>query len=241
VASRANYDLAQAVRDQAAGNVDKTKAQIGQKTIVAPFAGRLGIRKVDVGQYVAAGAALVSLQQLDPIYIDFQTPEQNYANLAVGLEVEATVDAFAGATFHGKISNIDARVDRDTRSILVRAEFANADKKLMPGMFAHVDFDSGHPAKIVTAPRTSVAFSLYGDSVFVVTPDDPVKGFEGPLHVERRIVKVGATRDDRVVLLDGVAPGEKVVTEGQIKLQPNAPVRIDPDKSMKPQAVRPLQ
>jgi RND family efflux transporter MFP subunit len=229
------------VRDQAGGNVDKTRAQIGQKTIVAPFSGRLGIRKVDVGQYVAAGAALVSLQQLDPIYLDFQTPEQNYADLAVGQVVAAQIDALAGATFKGKVSNIDARVDHDTRSVLVRAEFANPDKKILPGMFAHVEFSAGTVKRIVTAPRTAVAFSLYGDTVFVVTPDDAAKGFDGPLHVERRVVKVGAARDDRIVLLDGVAPGEQVVTEGQIKLQPKAPVKIDPDKSMKPQAVRPLQ
>lgn len=241
VGAKANFDLAQAVRDQAAGAEDRTRALIGQKTIVAPFAGRLGIRKVDVGQYVAAGAPMVSLQQLDPIYLDFQVPEQNYAHLAAGQDVVADVDAFAGKTFHGKISNIDARVDAATRSVLVRAEFANPDKKLMPGMFGHVDFATGEAAKAVTAPRTAVAFSLYGDSVFVVVPDDAAKGFDGPLHVERRTVKVGDAREDRIILLEGVKPGEKVVAEGQIKLQPNAPVKIDADRPMKPQAVRPRQ
>jgi membrane fusion protein (multidrug efflux system) len=184
---------------------------------------------------------MVSLQQLDPIYLDFQVPEQDYGHLATGQEVLARVDAFAGKTFHGKISNIDARVDAATRSVLVRAEIANPDKRLMPGMFGHVDFATGEVAKAVTAPRTAVAFSLYGDSVFVVVPDDPAKGFDGPLHVERRAVKVGGAREDRIVLLEGVAPGEKVVAEGQIKLQPNAPVKIDPDKPMKPQAVRPRE
>jgi membrane fusion protein (multidrug efflux system) len=241
VAARANYDLAQAVRDQAAGAEDKTRALIGQKTIRAPFSGRLGIRKVDLGQYVAAGASMVSLQQLDPIYLDFQVPEQNVASLAPGQDVVATIDAFAGKSFHGKISNIDARVDPGTRSILVRAEFANSDKTILPGMFGHVDFPAGKPIQAVTAPRTSVAFSLYGDSVFVVVPDDAAKGFDGPLHIERRAVKAGDAREDRIVLLQGVAPGDKVVAEGQIKLQPGAAVKIDPSDSMKPQAVRPRQ
>ncbi|WP_374547799.1 efflux RND transporter periplasmic adaptor subunit, partial [Rhodoblastus sp.] len=241
VAARANYDLAQALRDQAAGAEDKTRALIGQKTVTAPFAGRVGIRKIDLGQYVAAGAAMVSLQQLDPIYLDFQVPEQNYAHLAVGQAVVADIDALAGKTFQGKISNVDARIDANTRSILVRAEFANPDKKILPGMFGHVAFAAGEPAKAVTAPRTAVTYSLYGDSVYVVVADDPAKGFDGPLHVVRRSVKIGDTRDDRVVLLDGVAPGEKVVAEGQIKLQPNAPVKIDPDKSMKAQPVRPRE
>ena len=241
VASRSNFDLAQATRDNAAGALDRTRALIGQKNIVAPFAGRLGIRKIDVGQYVAAGAALVSLQQLDPIFLDFQTPEQNFAALAIGGEVSAKVDALGGAAFKGKIGNFDARVDRDTRTILVRAEIANPDKKIMPGMFANVAIDSGAPEKIVTAPRTAVAYSLYGDSVFVVKPDDAAKGFDGPLHVERRHVRVGETREDRVVLLDGVAAGEKIVTQGQIKLQPNSAVRIESDVALQPQAVRPLQ
>jgi membrane fusion protein (multidrug efflux system) len=241
VAAKSNFDLAQAVRDQAAGAEDRTRALIGQKTIAAPFAGRLGIRKVDLGQYVAAGAAMVSLQQLDPIYLDFQVPEQYVANLALGQQVEAAVDAFAGKSFIGKISNIDARVDPNTRSILARAEFANPGKTILPGMFGHVDFPAGKPVMAVTAPRTSVAFSLYGDSVFVVVPSDPAKGFDGPLQVERRPVKTGEAQGDRIVLLQGVASGEKIVSEGQIKLQPNAAVKIDPDKSLKPQPVRPRQ
>jgi membrane fusion protein (multidrug efflux system) len=241
IASKSNFDLANAVRDQAAGALDRTRALIGQKTILAPFAGRLGIRKVDVGQYVAAGAPLVSLQQLDPIYLDFQVPEQNYAALSLGGKVSARVDALGGGEFTGKISNFDARVDRDTRTILVRAAIANPDKKIMPGMFANVTLDAGAPQKIVTAPRTAIAFSLYGDSVFVVQPDDAEKGFKGPLHVERRNVRVGESREDRVVLREGVAAGDKIVSQGQIKLQPNAAVRIETDVALQPQPVRPLQ
>jgi membrane fusion protein (multidrug efflux system) len=241
VASRSNFDLAQAVRDQAAGALDRTRALIAQKNIHAPFAGRLGIRKVDVGQYVAAGAALVSLQQLDPIFIDFQTPEQNYANLSVGEKVDVRVDGLKGAVFTGKISNLDARIDRETRNILVRAQIANPDKKILPGMYGDVTVEAGAPQKLVTAPRTAIAFSLYGDSVFVVLPDDAAKGYDGPLHIERRFVRIGESRADRVALLDGVKLGEKMVTQGQIKLQPNAPVRIEADTAMQPAAVRPTQ
>jgi membrane fusion protein (multidrug efflux system) len=240
VSARSNFDLAQAVRDQTAGSVEKTRTLIAQKTLVAPFSGRLGIRKVDVGQYVAAGAPMVSLQQLDPIYLDFPVPEQNFSDLAIGQQVSMQLDSFPGKHFVGRISNIDARVDPATRAILVRADFANPDKKILPGMFGHVDFSAGKPARVVTAPRTSVDYSLYGDSVYVVVPDDKAKGFDGPLHVERRAVRIGDTQGDRVVILSGVAPGDKIVTEGQIKLQPGAPVRIESGATMTPPAVRPL-
>jgi membrane fusion protein (multidrug efflux system) len=241
VATKSNFDLAQAQRDNALGTLERIRALIAQKNIVAPFAGRLGIRKVDVGQYVAAGAAIVSLQQLDPIYLDFQTSEQDYAALALGQVLAAKVDALGGAGFSGKIKNIDARVDRDTRTVLVRAEVANADKKILPGMFANVTVDAGSPRNIVTAPRTAIAYSLYGDSVYVVQPDDAGKGFDGPVHAERRIVRIGETRGERVVLLDGVVAGDRIVTQGQIKLQPNAPVRIVTDMALQPAATRPLQ
>ncbi len=240
VAARSNFDLAQAVRDQAAGAEDKTRALIAQKTLVAPFSGRLGIRKVDVGQYVGAGAPMVSLQRLDPIFLDFPVPEQNFSDLAIGQPVSARLDAFPGTDFQGRISNIDARVDPATRAVLARAEFANPDKKIMPGMFGHVDFSTGKPAPVVTAPRTSVDYSLYGDSVYVVAPDDKAKGFDGSLHVERRAVTAGDTQGDRVVILSGVAPGERIVTEGQIKLQPGAAVRIESDAAMTPPAARSL-
>lgn len=241
VAARANFDLAQAARDKAQGELDRTTALIAQKNIVAPFAGRLGIRKVDVGQYVAPGTALVSLQQLDPIFLDFQTPEQNYRALSTGEVVSAGVDALGGKVFTGKIVHIDTRIDAATRSVLTRAEIANPNKKILPGMFANVTVEAGAPQMVVTAPRTSVDYSLYGDSVYVVRPDDAKKGFDGPLHVERRFVRVGETRQDRAALLEGVEPGDRIVTQGQIKLLPNASVRIDNEQALQSPAVRPLE
>src|SRR6202042_848403 len=134
--AKAQVDTAVAARDSAAATVERTRAVIAQKAIVAPFAGRLGISKVDVGQFLSVGTSLVTLQQLDPIYVDFQSPEQSLSSLAVGQETALTLDAFPGQTFEGKIHAIDARVSQDTRNVLVRAEFANPDHKLLPGMFA---------------------------------------------------------------------------------------------------------
>jgi membrane fusion protein, multidrug efflux system len=233
--AKAQVDTALATRDSAAASVERTKAIIAQKTIVAPFAGRLGITKVDIGQYVAVGFSMVTLQQLDPIYVDFSTPEQSLKTLALGQEARLTVDAFPNQTFTGKVGAIDARVSQDTRNVLVRAEFANPDHKLLPGMFAQVDVASGEPREVLTLPRTAIVYSLYGDNVFVVKPAPPKEGEaqaapadkKDNLIVERRFVRVGATKGERVAILDGVQEGELVVTSGQIKLQPNFPVSID--------------
>jgi len=232
--AKAQFDAAQATRDTAAAAVEHTRAIIAQKTIVAPFAGRLGIRKADIGQYVAVGFSLVTLQQLDPIYVDFSTPEQSLRTLAVGQETRLTVDALPGKTFVGKVSAIDARVSQDSRNILVRAVFDNPDRQLLPGMFAQVEVDSGSPEEVLTAPRTAIVYSLYGDNVFVVKPA-PAKAGEAQaasaekdnLIVERRFVRVGAARGERVAIREGLEPGDLVVTSGQIKLQPNFPVTID--------------
>jgi membrane fusion protein, multidrug efflux system len=202
---------------------------------MAPFAGRLGIRKVDIGQFLSVGTSIVTLQQLDPIYVDFQSPEQSLRTLAVGQQTNMTLDAFPDKIFTGKIAAIDARVSQDTRNILVRAEFANADHKLLPGMFANVEVTTGSPVDVLTLPRTAIVFSLYGDNIFVVKPAPPKAGeaqaatndAKPNLIVERRFVRVGEARGERVAIDEGVSPGELVVTSGQIKLQPNSPVVVD--------------
>ncbi|MCW2274538.1 membrane fusion protein (multidrug efflux system) [Rhodoblastus acidophilus] len=241
VAAQANLDAAIAARDTAAAAVERAKVIIAQKTILAPFAGRIGIRKVDVGQYVAAGAPLVTLQQLDPIYIDFAAPEQFFSDLAIGQSVTAQVDLLGGLKVTGKIVNLDARVDRETRTLLVRAEMANPDKKVLPGMFGNVEVEAGKPHDVVSVPRTAIAYSLYGDSVYVVVPEDAQKGLDGPLRAERRFVRLGDTRGERVAISEGVKPGDKVVSQGQIKLQPNAPVTIEANSGLPPQKPLPLQ
>ncbi len=242
---QSSVDTAIATRDSAAASVERTQAIIAQKAIKAPFAGRLGLRNVDLGQYVAVGTSLVTLQQLDPIYADFPVPEEALSTLAAGQEVNMTVDAIPGSSFMGKIQAIDARVSAESRNVTARAEFANPDRKLLPGMFANLTVTTGQSAEVLTLPRTAIVYSLYGDNVFVVTPApqggaQPAtidkggaqaaavgKGPATSLIVERRFVRVGAVRGERVALVEGVRAGERVVTAGQIKLQANMPVTID--------------
>lgn len=234
VTSEANLDTARAKQETAQAAVKRIGAVIAQKAIAAPFSGRVGIRKVEKGQYVSAGMALVSLQALDPIRADFPMPEQHIGKLSVGQPVELTVDAFPGRIFKGEIQSLDARVAQDTRTLLVRAILPNKERKLLPGMFANVLVLVGEPADVVTVPRTAVTYSLYGDSVYVVKPAPtdakeaaPTANAEPALIAERRFVKTGQVRDDRVAVTSGLAAGDQVVTTGQIKLNPGAAIRID--------------
>ena len=165
---QSNVDAALAARDEAAATVLHTRAIIAQKAIKAPFSGRLGLRNVDLGQYVAVGTSLVTLQQLDPIYADFPVPEGALSTLAAGQGVSMTVDAIPGRNFTGKIEAIDARVSADSRNVIARAAFANPDRKLLPGMFANLTATTGEPAAVLTLPRTAIVYSLYGDNIFVV-------------------------------------------------------------------------
>ena len=232
---QSSVDAAIAARDSAAATVERTRAVIAQKAIRAPFAGRLGLRNVDIGQYVAVGTSLVTLQQLDPIYADFPVPEEALRSLAVGQAVSMTVDAIPGRSFEGKIEAIDARVSAESRNVTARAVFANPDRKLLPGMFANLTVTTGEPASVLTVPRTAIVYSLYGDNVFVVRAaphareQGGVSDNGGPsgLIVERRFVRVGPARGERIAINEGLRPGERVVTAGQIKLQAYMPVTLD--------------
>ena len=247
--SKATVDQAQATRDTAAATVDRAKAIIAQKAITAPFSGRLGIRKVDLGQYVSPGTPLVTLTQLDPIYVDFPVPEQTLTSIKVGQPVEIRVDG-QSKSFDGKVATIDARVSQDTRSILVRAEVGNPDRTLYPGMFANVAVLSGDAREVVTLPKTAVSYSLYGDSAFVVA-QAPAEAAAGSAQaaepgkeqfvVQQRFLRTGETRGDRIAVLDGMKAGDRVVSEGQIKLQPNARVVIAPEGGLQPRSPLPRQ
>ena len=245
--AKANFNSAEAARDSAAAQVERIRAVIAQKNIAAPFAGRLGLRKMDLGQYVSPGTSLITLQQLDPIYVDFPVPEKWLDVLKPGQAIDVTVDSFPGRTFSGQIANIDARVSADSRNVLVRGEFDNKEKQLLPGMFANVNVNAGQAENVVTVPRTAITYSLYGDSVFVVVPAEPAGGgaqaasSDVPLKAERRFVRVGETRDDRVAVLEGVKAGERVVSAGQLKLAPDARVRVDPDAKLTAPANRPKE
>ncbi len=244
VTSEANVDTARAKRDTAQAAVNRIEAVIAQKSIKSPVSGRLGIRKVERGQYVSPGMTLVTVQQLDPIRADFPMPEQAIGKLRVGQQIEIGVDAYPDKVFKGTIESLDARVAQDTRTLLVRGSLPNPERKLLPGMFANVTVLVGNPHQVVTVPRTAVSYSLYGDSLYLVkaaTPpagDDDAKAGqakaaaasatgERKLVAERRFIKVGQSRDDRVAIIDGVAAGEEVVTTGQLKLNPGAAIRID--------------
>jgi len=229
-APKSAYDAALARRDSAAAAVARTKALIAQKAIATPFAGRLGIRRVEVGQYVSPGTALVSLQQLDPINVDFPMPERHVATLAPGQAVEVKVDAYPGAVFRGKVRSIDARVSAETRNLLVRAEIDNPERRLLPGMFANVAVKAGPPREVVSVPRTAITYSLFGDSVYVVLP---VPGEDGRSMVEQRFVRLGETREDRVAIDQGIGLGEMLVVAGQLKLHPRARVEIDANATLK--------
>src|SRR6516164_1296677 len=174
--SQSSVDTAFATRDSAAAAVDHTRAVIAQKTVRAPFAGRLGLRNVDLGQYVSVGASLVTLQRLDPIFADFPVPEEALRTLAVDQDVGMIVDAFPSRSFAGKIKALDARVSADSRNVTVRAQFPNPDHKLLPGMFANLTVTTGESADVLTLPRTAIVYSLYGDNIFVVKAAPPKPG-----------------------------------------------------------------
>ncbi len=254
VTSEANLDTARAKRETAQAAVKRIQAVIAQKGIVSPFAGRLGIRKVEKGQYVSAGMPLVSLQALNPIRVDFPMPEQQIGKLRVGQPIELTVDAFPNQVFGGEVQSLDARVAQDTRTLLVRGLLPNPERKLLPGMFANVTVLVGEPADVITVPRTAVTYSLYGDSVYVVKPApakedkaEPAAASGQPpapepaLVAERRYVRTGQVREDRVAITFGLAKGEEVVTTGQLKLNPGASIRIDNTQPLNRPDQRPKQ
>jgi membrane fusion protein (multidrug efflux system) len=261
--SQTSFDAALAARDVAAATVDRVRAVIAQKAITSAFAGRLGIRNVDLGQYVSPGAAMVTLQRVTPIYVDFPMPEQKLGMLTVGATVEVTVDAERGRSFEGKIESIDAKVNQATRNVLVRARVENIEARLIPRMFANVNVIAGEAQQVVTLPRTAVTYSLYGDSVYIVVESPKAgekpaaagsagearaeeaggagKPAEPQLVVDRRFVRVGDARGNRVAILEGVKQGERAVVAGQLKLQPQARVRIDNSTPMTAPAERPLE
>lgn len=226
--------ISQAAIDADIANLESLKAQVEaqksllqKKTITAPFAGRLGLRKVDVGQYLAAGTPIVTLQQLDPIYLDFYVPQQTLPLLKVGQKIVARTDALNDKTFEGEITAIEAKVDEATRNIEIRATFSNADKTLRPGMFATATIASGELQKFITLPQTAITFNPYGSTVYIVNEDGIDEKGEKKLVAKMAFVKTGLTRGDQVAILSGVNEGDEVVTAGQLKLQNGSKIKIN--------------
>jgi len=218
--------IAQAIVDNDAANlrnnralVDQQAAIVGKKTLRAPFAGHLGVRQVDRGQYLAAGTVIVTLQALDPIYVDFLLPQQSLDKIKVGLPANVKVDTYPDKIFSGKITAINPKVEASSRNVQVRATLANPEHKLLPGMFATVDIDVGSVQHLITLPQTAISYNPYGNLVYVV--DDKGKGPDGkPMLVARQtFVTTGATRGDQVSVLKGVKEGDTIVTGGQMKLR----------------------
>ncbi|MCA3556128.1 efflux RND transporter periplasmic adaptor subunit [Aestuariivirga sp.] len=224
--------------------LDRRRAEVAQKFIYAPWNGRVGLRDIAVGSYLAPGQKIVWLQQIDPIYVDFNVTEADYARIGDGQKVTVSLNAYPGQSFTGKIVTTDARLSDTNRMITVRAEIDNPDKKLVPGMYANVLVDVGAPEQVVTVPQTAVTFSLYGDNVFVVNATR-AKDRDGKdvdeLVVERRFVKAGPVRDGRVAIVSGIKDGDKVVTAGQNKIDQGSKVVIDNSVAMKLQDTTTVQ
>jgi len=226
--------VSQATVDTDASNLKAARAQvvaqqalIEEKVVRAPFAGRLGIRLVDEGQYLAAGTTVVTLQALDPIFIDFYVPQQALARLKVKQAVSATVDAYPGAAFTGTIASVNSKVDTASRNVQIRASFANADRRLVPGMYANVDINDGEPSTLVTLPQSAITYNPYGNTVYLVQKSGKDDKGNPKLTVLQRFVKLGETRGDQVAVTSGVAAGDEVVTAGQMKLRNGSSVVIN--------------
>lgn len=229
VTSQAELDSAQAEFAQAEARVGEIRAAIARKTIRAPFTGALGIRQVNLGQYLSAGDPVVPLQSLHPIYVDFSVPQQQVVRLGPGTEVRVSPDGAAGESgpeVTGRVTAVDSVVDEATRNVRVQATFDNRDGALRPGMFVKARVHLGPGGTVVPLPASAVHYAPYGDSVFVV---EEMEGSDGGTYrgVRQQFVKLGAGRGDQVAVLSGVEPGEEVVTSGVFKLRNGAAVQVN--------------
>ena len=225
---QSTVDTAQATYDQAKAGIAKTEALISQKLVRAPFEGDLGVRQVEVGQYLTAGTQIVSLTDLSVLYANMTVTEKQSSQVQVGQVVRVAVDAYPGRTFEGKITTIEPQIATDTRNIRVQATIQNPENILKPGMFATTTIVLPEKPAVVTVPETAVDYTLYGDSVFLIAEK---KGDDGKtsLTAVRTFVKTGNRVEGRVEILKGLNPGDRVVAVGQIKLQSGMPVVISTD------------
>jgi membrane fusion protein (multidrug efflux system) len=238
--------ISQAVLDGDAANLRSAKAQaaeqqalLDKKFVRAPFAGQIGIRAVDLGQYLAAGTKIVTLQQLDPIFVDFYLPQQSLSQVHSGQKVTLGTDSFPGQSFDGQITALDPQIDPGTRNVVLRATLKNPGHKLLPGMYANVSIEVGAPVRYLTLPQTAVAYNPYGATVYIVASQGAdTKGAAGApasgkapavpgLIAKQVFVTTGPTRGDQVAILKGIAEGDEVVTSGQIKLRNGALITIN--------------
>ena len=225
---QATVDSAQAAFDQASAGIAKTQAIISQKLVRAPFDGELGVRKVEVGQYLTAGTQIVSLTDLSVLYANFTVTEKDSAQLKVGQVVRIAVDAYPGRTFEGKITTIEPQIATETRNIRVQATIQNPDKILKPGMFATTTVVLPDKPPVITVPETAVDYTLYGDSVYLVSEKKEADG-KTSLTVTRTFVQTGKRLEGRAEILKGLKDGDRVVAVGQLKLQSGSAVTVSND------------
>lgn len=225
--SAAELDAADAQAKQAAAQAESIRTVIAKKTIRAPFAGRLGLRLVNLGQILREGEAIATLQTLDPVYVNFSLPQQRLADLAQGTRVRLITDAAPGEQFDGEITAINPEVDMATRNVRVQATTRNRGEKLRPGMFANVEVVLPTEQKVLAIPVTSVLYAPYGDSVFVIDEKKDEKSGKVRQVLRQQFVRLGGARGDFVNVVDGLKPGETVVTSGVFKLRPGMAVVID--------------
>jgi membrane fusion protein (multidrug efflux system) len=226
VVSQAEFDRASAERRQAEARVGEIRASIDRKTIRAPFSGILGLRQVNLGQYLSAGEPLVMLQSLDPIYVNFGVPQQDVAEMRPGRTVRITADDLGGVAITGTITAIDSVVDESTRNLQAQATLRNPSGQLRPGMFVQAEVAVGAARRVVSLPASAISYAPYGDSVFIVTDmkDQSGKTYRG---VRQQVVKLGRARGDQIAVLSGIKAGEEVVTSGVFKLRNGAAVTVN--------------
>jgi membrane fusion protein, multidrug efflux system len=217
--SQAELDTAEATLKQTRGNADAIRATIQKKTIRAPFAGRLGIRLVNLGQYLDTGKPIVSLQSLTPVYTDFSLPQQELARLKPGMKVRLTTDAYPGQQFEGALTAINPDLDQETRSVGLQATFKNPEQLLRPGMFARVEVLLPEERPVLAIPATSVLSAPYGDSVYVIESKPGKDNGKPELVVRQQFIRTGVARGDFVSVASGLKPGERIVSAGIFKLR----------------------
>jgi membrane fusion protein, multidrug efflux system len=226
VISRSEFDNATTQQKATEAQVGDIRAAIARKTIHAPFSGLLGIRQVSLGQYLAAGQAIVSLQSLSPIYVNFGVPQQDTPKVIPGHVLRVTNSDLPGMGFTGRITALDSVISEQTRNIQVQATVTNKENKLRPGMFVQVELPMGQPRQVVPLPASAINYAPYGDSVFVVSEMKDPKGntYRG---VRQQVVKVEGSRGDQVAIISGLNPGDEVVSSGVFRLRNGAPVQVN--------------
>ena len=222
------YDTSKADAKSKQAQVEAQIALVAKKNLKAPFSGRVGIVAINPGQYVNPGDKLLTLQTLDPIFVDFNLPQSNAEQIQVGQEIVVTTDAFKGTSFTGKITAVSPKVDTNTRNIQIEAQVANPDKKILPGMFANVNINIGEEVKLLTLPQTAITYNPYGSTIFIAKPTGKKdKQGKPALEAQQVFVTTGQTRGDQVSILKGVDEGATVVTSGQLKLKNGTPLIIN--------------